>query len=58
MGERQKYIRWLCAEPEMANAIKTVTPVGMSKNKQVVAKLVKGKHFTMLTLLYRMKNRV
>lgn len=58
MRERQKYIQWLCAEPEMANAIQTVAPAGMSRNKQVVAKLVKGKHFAMLTLLYRMKNRV
>ena len=56
--ERQKYIQWLCRQPEMAKAVKTVTPVGMGGNKQVVAKLVKGKHFTLLTLLYRIKNRI
>ena len=56
--ERQKYIQWLCREPEMAKAIRTITPTGMSGNKQVVAKLVKAKYFTLLTLLYRVKNRI
>ena len=56
--ERQNYIRWLCRQPEMAKAVKTITPVGMSGNKQVVARLVKGKYFTLLTLLYRIKNRI
>lgn len=58
MKERRAYLKWLCAEPEMKMAIETITPTGMSGNKQVVARLVKGKHFTLLTLLYRMKNRI
>ena len=41
----------------MAEAIRTVTPTGMSRNKQLAAKLVKGGHFTLLTWLYRLKNR-
>ena len=56
--KRQNYIRWLCGQPEMEQAIKTLTPVGMSGNKQLVAKLVKRRCFTLLTLLYRIKNRI
>ena len=58
MMERQKYIKWLCRQPDMAQAIRAITPAGMSGNKQVVAKLVKAKCFTLLTLLYRLKNRI
>ena len=56
--ERQAYLKWLCKEPEMAKAIAEVVPVGMSGNKQLVAKLIRGGHFTVLTLLYRIKNRI
>ena len=56
--ERQTYLKWLCKEPEMAKAIAEVVPVGMSGNKQLVAKLIRGGHFTVLTLLYRIKNRI
>ncbi len=56
--QRQQAVRDLCAQPEMARAIDTLTPVGLGGNKQLVAKLVKGRHFTVLTLLYRLKNRI
>jgi hypothetical protein len=29
----------------------------MSRNKQLVAKLIQGRRFTLLTWLYRIKNR-
>ena len=48
----------LCARPEMARAIASVTPSGLSANKQMVADLVKGKHFFILTQMYRLKNRI
>ena len=35
----------------------TVVPEGMTRNKQLVAKLVRGRHFFLLTQLYRVKNR-
>ena len=56
--EKQKAVKEFCRRPEMAKAIATITPAGLSGNKQMVAKLVKGKHFFILTQLYRLKNRI
>ena len=56
--ERQKAVEALCAQPEMKQAIDAITPAGLSGNKQMVANLVKGKHFFTLTQLYRLKNRI
>ena len=56
--EKQKTVKEICKRPEMEKAIKTITPEGLSANKQMVAKLVKGKHFFTLTQLYRLKNRI
>lgn len=56
-AQRQRAVEALCASPEMAEAIRAVEPAGMGRNKQLAAKLVRGGHFTLLTLLYRLKNR-
>ena len=40
----------------MAHAIAVLEPVGLSKNKQTVARLVRGRHYWLLTQLYRLKN--
>lgn len=56
--QRQKTVEELCRRPEIAKAIATVTPTGMSANKQMVAKLVQGGHFFVLTQMYRLKNRI
>lgn len=56
-AQKRQAVEALCASPEMAEAIRAVTPAGMSRNKQLAAKLVKGGHFTLLTWLYRLKNR-
>ena len=56
--EKQKAVEELCRRPDMAHAITAITPEGMSSNKQMVARLVKGKHFFILTQLYRLKNRI
>lgn len=56
-ARKRRAVEALCAEPEMAEAIRTVTPAGMSRNKQLAARLVRGGHFTLLTWLYRLKNR-
>ena len=47
-----------CRRPEMEKAIRELVPVGLSPNKQMVANLVRGKHFFTLTQLYRLKNRI
>jgi glycosyltransferase involved in cell wall biosynthesis len=56
--QKQKAVQELCALPEMRQAIDTLTPEGLSANKQMVSNLVKGKHFFTLTQLYRLKNRI
>ena len=56
--QKQKTVQELCRRPEMAKAIAEVTPEGMNRNKQMVARLVKGGHFFLLTQLYRLKNRI
>lgn len=55
--QKQQAVESLCARPEMAKAIAEVVPEGMTRNKQLVAKLVRGRHFFLLTQLYRVKNR-
>ena len=56
-AQKRRAVEALCASPEMAEAIRTVTPTGMSRNKQLAAALVRGGHFFLLTQLYRLKNR-
>ena len=50
-------VRTLCADPDFAAAIAACSPSGLSRNKQVVAALLRRKLYTPLTLLYRIKNR-
>ena len=58
LRERQRAVEALCRQPEMAKAISTLAPEGMSRNKQLAAKLVRGGHFFLLSQLYRMKNHL
>ena len=55
---RQQAIEDLCRRPEIAEAISGFVPEGLSANKQLVARLVRGGHFFILTQLYRLKNRM
>ena len=48
----------ICRRPEMARAIATLAPAGLARKKQIVADLVRGKHFFLLTQMYRLKNRM
>ena len=41
-------------QPENAK----LKPEGLNRNKQMVADLVRGGHFLLLTQLYRLKNRI
>ena len=54
--QRQETVRTLCRRPDMAHAIATMEPVGLTTNKQMVARLVRGHHYFLLTQLYRLKN--
>jgi len=56
--QRQKAVKEFCSQPEMVQAIKAVTPTGLSPNKQMAAELIRGGHFFILTQLYRLKNRI
>ena len=39
-------------------AIADLTPTGLGRNKQMVVDLVRKKQFFLLTMLYRLKNRI
>ena len=56
--QRQRTVKALCRRPDMAKAIAGLRPLGLSPNKQMVANLVRGRHFFTLTQLYRLKNRI
>ena len=58
MRERQEAVKALCRRPEMARAIRAYKPAGMGRNKQLVAALIRARQFHLLTLLYRLKNRM
>ncbi|MBQ6206341.1 MAG: glycosyltransferase [Oscillospiraceae bacterium] len=56
--ERREDVEALCRRPDMAEAIRQYRPLGMGRNKQVVASLVRRRMFGTHTLLYRFKNRM
>lgn len=58
MRQRQQAVEALCKRPDMAKAIAELVPTGLGRNKELVAKLVRGKQFFLLTMLYRLKNRI
>ena len=58
LKEKQQTVEALCAMPEFAQAIQTITPQGLGRNKQMVAGLLKRKQFFLLSQLYRIKNHL
>ena len=56
--QRQQAVEALCRRPDMAKAIADLAPTGLGRNKQMVVDLVRKKQFFLLTLLYRLKNRI
>ena len=56
LREKQRAVEGLCRREEMAEAIRALRPRGLGRNKQMVADLVCGGHFGLLTALYRLKN--
>ncbi len=49
-------VRAIARDSEFADAIRAAQPNGLSRNKQIVADLLRGGHFRTLTALYRIKN--
>jgi len=58
LRKKQRKVENYVALPEMAKAIAEYQPEGLSPHKQMVAKLLKGKHYFTLTQMYRLKNRI
>jgi glycosyltransferase involved in cell wall biosynthesis len=56
--QKQRTVEEICAMPQFSAAIATLTPEGMGPHKQMVAGLVRGRHFFLLTQMYRLKNRI
>lgn len=57
LGEKKRRVKAICQRPEMAAAIAAIQPKDLGRNKQIVADLVCKGQFTMLSLLYAVKNR-
>lgn len=58
LRQRQDTVKEICRRPEMAHAIAAVKPRGLSKNKQIVADLIRCRQFFLLTQMYRVKNHL
>lgn len=58
LSQKRKTVEALCRRPEMTKAIAELKPEGLNRNKQMVADLVRGGHFRLLTQMYRLKNRI
>ena len=53
--EKQKAVETLCKREDFAEAIAALAPEGLHPNRQMAANYIRGKHFFMLTQLYRLK---
>lgn len=57
LGAKRNRVRAFTRRPEMRQAIRSIRPKGLSRNKQLVADLICCRQFTLITLLYAVKNR-
>lgn len=57
LGAKRSRVRAFTQRPEMRQAIRSIRPKGLSRNKQLVADLIRFRQFTLITLLYAAKNR-
>lgn len=56
LREKQRAVKAICATPQFAQAISAIYPAGMTRNKQLVSKLIRGGHFWLLSQMYHVKN--
>ena len=54
--KKQKAVEDLCAREEMAAAIAALSPAGLNPNRQMTANYIRGKHYFLLTQMFRLKN--
>lgn len=57
LTEKRRRVEAFALESEMAEAIRSLRPQGLGRNKQLVADLVRHRWFGLLALLYKIKNR-
>ncbi len=55
-AQQTAHIRSIAGAPDMAAAVDALMPSGLSRNKQVVASLLRKHRYRTVTLLYRIKN--
>lgn len=55
--EKKRRVEAFTLEREMARSIRALRPQGLSRNKQIVADLIRRRWFGLLSLLYTVKNR-
>lgn len=56
VSQKQRHVREITQLPEMRQAMSGLRPEGMGRNKQIVAGLLRRRWYTLLTLLYQVKN--
>lgn len=56
-AQRRKNLRSLCKTPLFAGAVKNLKPKNVLGNKRIVAGLIKARQYTLLSILYTIKNR-
>lgn len=55
--EKLATLKALAAVPEFRSAVENYSPAGMNRNKTVVARLFASRQYTLLGLLYKLKNK-
>ena len=53
--EKQKAVEALCKREDFAAAIAALAPEGLHPNRQMTANYIRGRHFFLLTQMYRLK---
>lgn len=53
--KKQKEVEALCKREDMAAAMAALDPVGLNPSRQMIANYLKGKHFFLLTQMFRLK---
>jgi glycosyltransferase EpsJ len=56
-AQQAREVRAVAEDPDFADVVSRFRPEGLSRNKAIVAALLRGRHYRLLTLLYRIKNR-
>ena len=53
--EKQRTVEKLCKREDFAAAVAAFTPEGLHPNRQMTANYIRGKHYFLLTQMYRLK---